>query len=345
VSWQDPLVRSALVPDAALRFGIRGVCRHRLRMLAGSPAEQRARRDRLLAEMRESPIAVAEEAANDQHYHVDPQLFRLMLGPRLKYSACYWPAGVTTLAQAEDASLAQVCDRAGIDDGMAVLDLGCGWGALALWLAERYPASRVLALSGSATQRAFVQAEARLRGLTRLEVVAQDANDLRLDGTFDRVVSVEMFEHLRNWERMLGIVAGLLRPGGRVFCHVFTHHRHAYLYDDAGWMARRFFTGGMMPSEDLLPAAAEASGSLRPVEQWRLDGTHYQRTAEAWLANLDARADAARTVLARTHGRHAESRRREWRAFLMALAELWGYGGGTEWTVSHYLLERARGGS
>ena len=342
LSWQDRVVESGLVPDRMLRAGIRQVCQARLRSLDADPATERARFERFLVAMRESPVAIATEAANEQHYMVDPGLFELMLGPRRKYSACCWPAGVTSLARAEEASLAQVCERAGIEDGMSILDLGCGWGSLSLWLAERYPASRILGVSNSSSQRAHVTAQARAHGFGNLEIVTQDANRLELDRSFDRVCSIEMFEHLRNWERMLSTVAGLLRPGGRFFCHVFAHHRHAYAYDDTGWMARRFFSGGIMPSLELLPRVAAESGALELVDAWRLDGTHYQRTAEAWLANLDTRAGAVRAVLARSHGARAEAERRNWRVFVMALAELWGFREGREWMVGHYLLEKPR---
>lgn len=319
----DRVVSSGLVPDPLLRAAIRQSCRARLRH------ERRRGLDafeQTVAAMSQGPIAIETGAANDQHYELPAGFFGLVLGPRRKYSGCFWPDGVTTLAQAEDAMLALTCARAGIEDGMDVLDLGCGWGSLSGWIAEHYPATRVLAVSNSASQKQHIDS----LGLGSVEVVTADVNRFETERRFDRVVSVEMFEHVRNWQALLGKVSGLLRPTGRLFVHVFAHVRHPYTFERS-WMARRFFTGGTMPSDDLL---LRFTDDLVVREHWRLNGVHYERTANAWLERLDAHRPEALALLG------SEAAVREWRAFFMACAELFSYGGGTEWIVSHYLLEQ-----
>ncbi len=302
--------------DPALRAGIRVACARRLR------AERSRDRAAWVEELRRSPIAIETAAANEQHYEVEPELFRLVLGPRLKYSCCLWD-GAETLAEAEEAMLELYCERAGVEDGMEILDLGCGWGSLSGWLSERYPAARILAVSNSRTQRETIEA----RRLPNVEVVTADANRFDPGRRFDRVMSVEMMEHTRNWESLLRRVASWLEPGGRMFVHVFTHRELAYPYDD-GWMARNFFTGGSMPSHDLL---REFDRDLAVTEDWTVSGRHYERTANEWVRNLDANRSAVRALVGR-RGYWS------WRAFLLACAELWGYRDGTEWGVSHYLL-------
>ncbi len=322
-----------LVPDPVVRRAIRLNCARRLaRERRGGASRQKA----FLNELRASPIAERVEKPNEQHYEVPSEFFQLVLGPRLKYSCCYWPEGVERLAAAEEAMLALTCERAAIEDGMEVLDLGCGWGSLTFWLAELYPACRILAVSNSRTQRAFIESEARRKGLSGVEVVTADANVLDIDRRFDRIVSVEMLEHARNYGALLDKIASWLEPGGKLFVHVFSHRVLAYAYE-SGWMARHFFTAGTMPSHDLIPHFA---GELELEEQWAVSGLHYAKTAEAWLDRLDGAHADVLEVLSKTYGSAASRRLHMWRIFFMACAELWGYRSGSEWGVSHYRFAR-----
>ncbi len=347
------LAERGLVPDALIRAGIRRLLHRQLAVAAREPAARRAAsRADLRARLAAGPITIATGAANAQHYEVPSAWFRAVLGPRMKYSACLWPDEVATLAEAEESMLDLTCRRARLDDGMAVLDLGCGWGSLTLWIAERYPRCRVLAVSNSAGQRAHIEAECARRGFRHVTVVTADIAAFEPGDTFDRVISIEMLEHVRNHTVLFERIARWIRPGGSMFTHVFAHRELAYLYETDGeeaWMARHFFTGGMMPSEDWL---ATASPALPAVEQWRVSGLDYHFTLEAWLSRLDTARDSALEVLVAAEARggaadaSARTRARlqlqRWRIFLLACSELFAWQGGGEWFVSHTRFEPNR---
>ena len=336
------LCERGLVPDALTRYGIRRLCARRLAEEGRDlPALAQARQRRLLRELRAGPIAIETDAANAQHYELPTRFFQLCLGTRLKYSSCYYATGTETLDQAEEAMLALYGERAGLADGQRILELGCGWGSLTLWMAQRYPGASITAVSNSATQREHIEAECRARGLGNVRVLTCDVNALQLpEAAFDRCVSIEMFEHMRNYDALFGNIARWLAPQGRLFVHIFCHRELMYPFRDAGkddWMARHFFTGGLMPSADTL---VQAQAHLPLERRWLLPGTHYQRTANHWLARQDRNRDEVMAVLREAYGADAARWHQRWRMFWMACAELFGYRGGEEWLVAHYLFAK-----
>jgi cyclopropane-fatty-acyl-phospholipid synthase len=339
----DAVIDRGLLPEPVLRAAIRVLLRRRQATITGGDVEARNGRKRaLLGELATSPVAIHTDAANEQHYEVPTELFELMLGPHLKYSSAWWGPGVEELGQAEAAMLALTAERAELQDGQDVLELGCGWGSLTLWMAERYPSSRITAVSNSATQRELIEKRAAERGLDNVTVLTRDVESLELPTpSFDRVVSVEMFEHVRNHRVLTERIARWLRPGGKLFVHVFAHTSEAYPFETgarADWMARHFFTGGLMPSDDLLLHSVRG---LAVEDHWVVSGTHYARTLRAWLDRLDAARDRAVQLLEDAYGPgQGERWYHRWRVFDLACEELFGFAGGDEWHVSHYRFVR-----
>jgi len=340
-----------LVPDPVLRAVCTLRTRNRLGVERTGSIDEQSERTRALRErLRKGAVATHTAEANQQHYEVPTDFFRHVLGPKRKYSSCYWPEGVATLADAEDAMLELYAERAGLADGQRILELGCGWGSFCLWAAERWPGSEVVAVSNSRTQREFIERQATLRGLHNLVVLTADITtfdpaDLGEPGPFDRIVSIEMLEHVSNHEELFGRIARWLAPDGRFFAHIFTGNDIAFAYDaddPRDWMGRYFFSGGLMPSDDWF---LHVQSDLVCVDHWQLSGRHYEQTANAWIANHRAHRDEILDVLAADLGGGRSGRRqarvwyRRWTAFFMGCAQLWGYRGGRDFGVSHYRFE------
>jgi cyclopropane-fatty-acyl-phospholipid synthase len=341
--WYESLVERDLVPDWMIRIGVRGLLKDRLREEdKGSVAAQRAHLLRHITRLKASPLAVHTPSANEQHYEVPTAFFSQVLGRHHKYSCGLWRDD-DTLDTAEERMLDLTAERAQLADGQRVLDLGCGWGSLALYAAARYPNSRITGVSNSHSQRQFIEAQARQRGLDNLTIVTADINTFDTTEAFDRIVSVEMMEHVRNYQRLFQKIASWMHDDSLLFSHVFTHRRCAYLFevrDGGDWMAQHFFTGGQMPSDDLFLYFQD---DLSVREHWVVSGLHYQKTAEAWLARMDQRRPEILSLFADVYG--ADQALRwfvRWRLFFIACAESWGFRGGEEWLVSHYLFRKGR---
>lgn len=330
-------LQDAPFPDFVTRPAIALLVANARKTYAAAPEDDAA----FAREMAARPVAEHTEAANQQHYELPARFFQLCLGPHRKYSSCFYEAANATLGQAEASALRLTCEHADLSDGQSILELGCGWGSLSLWMAERYPASTVTAVSNSRSQKAFIDGEASARGLTNLTVITADMNVFDIDRTFDRIVSVEMFEHMANWRALLTKARTWLKPDGRMFLHVFSHIDAPYRFevsDDSDFIAQHFFTGGVMPSHTLIRQYAD----LFEVEQdWRWSGTHYQRTADDWLANFDANVPEIRGLMQEVYGADHALWMRRWRRFFMATAGLFGHDHGTVWGVSHYRLKGA----
>jgi cyclopropane-fatty-acyl-phospholipid synthase len=327
----------APLPDVMIRAGINALCSRTATRLAAGNADA----DAVFArDMAARAIAEHTADANAQHYEVPAAFFTRVLGPNRKYSSCFYRDAKSTLQEAEEEALRQTADHADLADGQSILELGCGWGSLSLWMARQLPQARITAVSNSSSQREYIEGEAKARGLTNLKVITCDMNVFDPKQRFDRVVSVEMFEHMMNWRELMIRVRAWLAPEGRFFMHIFTHRSGAYLFDRADredWIAQHFFTGGVMPSHQLIRHYAD----LFMVEkEWRWSGVHYQRTALDWLENFDRNRDAVEDILRRVYGQDTGLWMRRWRWFFLATAGLFGYADGTEWGVSHYLMRK-----
>lgn len=340
IDWAE----SGKLPDALIRLGIRRLLRRRLGQEFYRDAQKQSQRAQsLIEELRDSPIAIETDAANEQHYEVPAAFYQLALGQRLKYSSGYWPAGVNDLDAAEVAMLKASCDHAELANGQRILELGCGWGSLTLWMAAEYPDSRITAVSNSASQRAHIESRAAELGLDNVQVITCDVNELELKERYDRVVSVEMFEHVRNYRVLMSRIAGWLRPGGKLFVHIFCHRYLLYPFETEGegnWMGRYFFTGGLMPAADTL---LHFQDHLALEERKLYSGRHYARTARAWLDNMDARKEAVAEVMSAAYGEDSERWQQRWRMFFMACEELFAFDDGNAWMVAHYRFQRRAG--
>lgn len=330
-----------LVPDTAIRAGIRRLLQKRLvEISAGDIATSADALNEFVEDMNGSAVALVPQLANEQHYEVPAEFFTQVLGRHRKYSSCFWQDANSDLDQAEADALKVTCERAGIKNGMEVLDLGCGWGSLSLWIAEHFPDCQVTSVSNSAGQRRFIERQALDRKLDNIKVLTCDMNLFAAPGTYDRIVSVEMFEHMRNYRKLFKRVNAWLKPGGHFFMHIFCHRHCAYAFEDNGkddWMSRHFFSGGIMPSFDL---PLRFQDDLKIRQRWAWDGTHYEKTSNAWLRNMDLNKDKIIPILEQTYGQaDAQKWFMRWRMFFMACAELFAHAEGQEWFVGHYLFE------
>jgi cyclopropane-fatty-acyl-phospholipid synthase len=339
MSMAIELMERGLLPDFLVRTGIRQLLARRLKQATDAATD--GREQAFIDSLRTSPVALATDKANEQHYELPAEFFHTVLGPRLKYSSCLWPEDQTTLGEAEELMLQLTGERAGLQDGHQILELGCGWGSLTLWMAEHFPHSQITAVSNSHSQRAFIEARADQAGRRNVRVITADMNEFSINETFDRVVSVEMFEHMRNYEELLKRVAGWLKPDGRLFLHIFCHRDRSYPFTTEGdfdWMGKYFFTGGLMPAEHLLDGFRR---DLTVESQWPVNGRHYARTLRAWLDRMDQQRGTVMPLLQDTYGpREAQRWFHRWRVFFIACEELFAYRGGQEWYVTHLLLRR-----
>jgi cyclopropane-fatty-acyl-phospholipid synthase len=340
--WYDSLVEKDLIPDFLIRNRIRALLRQRLRDEdKGSLEANKANLLKLIAELKASPIAINTADANEQHYEVPTEFYQYCLGKHLKYSSGYWKEGVKDIDTSERDMLELTCERAELSDGQDVMELGCGWGSLSLFMAAKYPKSRFTVVSNSRTQKVYIDDQAKQRGISNLQVITCDINSFSIDKKFDRVVSVEMFEHMRNYQKLMKLVADALKPDGKLFVHIFTHKTLAYKFeviDETDWMSKYFFTGGIMPSDDLL---FYFDDHLVKEQHWIVNGMHYSKTSEAWLANMDKHKAQIMPLFEKTYGKDQATKWWVyWRIFYMACAELWGFNNGNEWIVSHYLFRK-----
>ncbi len=342
--WYTSLLENNRIPDFLIRKGIRSLLKQRLsEEKKATPDLQQAHLMELIKELKASPIAVNTADANEQHYEVPTAFYQYCLGPHLKYSSGYWNDGVADIETSERDMLEITCQRADLQPNQNVLELGCGWGSLSLFMSAKFPSSTFTVVSNSRTQKEYIDQTAQERGITNLTVITMDMNVFDVDDTFDRVVSVEMFEHMRNYELLMRKVASKLKPDGKLFVHIFTHKDFAYKFevkDETDWMSKYFFTGGIMPSDDLL---FYFNDDLKVIDHWHVSGMHYHKTSEAWLQRMDANKAAIMPLFEETYGKDQALKWWVfWRIFFMSCAELWGFNNGEEWIVSHYLFAKTR---
>ncbi len=326
------------MPEWLMRYGMRRLLKARLQQeIDGGEIRQKA----ALKAFVESPVAVNTNEANEQHYALPPEFMETVLGGRLKYSSGYWSETASTLDDAEIKSLELVEKRAKLEDNMSILELGCGWGSFSLWAAERYPNAKVVSVSNSALQREYIEKKAQKLGFNNLRVITADINTFSIDETFDRIVTIEMLEHVRNHASVFERISNWLKNDGRFFVHVFSHRQYAYPFEVDGnrdWMARYFFTGGIMPSHNLF---RNYDKHIKIEQDWQLSGIHYKKTLDAWLHNMEAAKPKVLEIFRKTYGNdQAKVWFHRWRMFFMACSELFGYLEGEEWGVSHYVFKK-----
>jgi len=340
INW----VERGYIPDSIIRKGIKRLLKERLVEISAEDTENASNtKQAFIDSMKASVLALSPEKANEQHYEVPAEFYAQVLGEHNKYSCCYWDETTHSLSHAEKKSLELSCSHADLTDGQEILELGCGWGSLTLWVAQQFPKSKITAVSNSSSQKSYIDDMALRLGLTNIEVITCDMNDFYIDKTFDRVVSIEMFEHMRNWQELFNKVSSWLNDDGKFFMHVFTHRQIPYAFevkDSSDWMSEYFFTGGMMPCDDL---PLHFQKDLNILKSWVWDGKHYEKTSNAWLQRMDDRKQIIMPILQATYGEdEAQIWWMRWRLFFMACAELFAYENGQQWHVMHYLFEKGK---
>ena len=335
------LAEKGIIPDYFIRQGIVRNCENRLNNENVSNTEKVSSKKQIwIEQMKESPIALVPEKANEQHYEVPPAFFEKVLGKHLKYSSGYWPDGVNSLDESEESMLELSFERAQLADGDSILELGCGWGSLTCYMASKLPNSKITAVSNSKDQKEHILNRCKNQGLDNIEVITADMNDFETENKYDRVVSIEMFEHMRNYKKLLSKISSWLNDNGKLFIHIFTHQSVVYPFENQGeadWMAREFFSGGMMPSHDLL---LHFQDDLIIDDVWSMSGTHYEKTSLAWVNKMDANKDSIMKIFLKTYGDDAKLWFQRWRIFFMSCEKLFGYNNGSEWGVSHYRFNK-----
>ena len=336
------LAERGILPDFLIRAGIRNLCRTRLKQCRTDDCEANAElAENYIKSVDESPLAVLTDKANQQHYEVPASFYHKVLGKNLKYSSCYFDDLVSDLTTAENRGLELTCVHADLQDGQHILELGCGWGSLSLWMAKNFPKAKITSVSNSNSQREYIMGQAKKRELKNLKVITADVNSFETDATFDRVVSVEMFEHVRNHRGLFQRIHAWLKPQGKLFTHVFCHRSTSYPCEVEGeddWMSKHFFSGGTMPADELF---LRISGQLELETRWRWSGMHYAKTSEAWLSNLDRNKSEILPLFEQSMSAGEASRMfHRWRIFFLACAETFGFAQGQEWWVSHYLFQK-----
>ena len=338
--WFNFFISRGLIPDSLLRRGVRNQGRQRLQMMKNTDLKQEYLT--FLKQASSGKIAVHTDDANNQHYEVDSEFFQYCLGKNLKYSSCYWNDDTSSLDEAEDIMLDLYCKRAKIEDGMTILDVGCGWGSLSLYLAQKYPKSKITGVSNSNSQRKFIEKLGYERNLHNLNIVTKDINSFDTNKKFDRIISIEMFEHTKNSKILMDSINKWLAPDGLFFMHVFAHKYNPYYFDTEqknAWMAKYFFTGGMMPNHDLF---RDLESDLNYQKSWMLSGTHYEKTSNAWLDKMDSNKTKILELFRRNNSNSvAKKKFYFWRLFFIACAEIFGYNGGSEWIISHHLFKKS----
>ena len=332
------LAELGFIPDFLIRYGIYLNCTRRIGNESNFSIEElESRKQDWISHMRGSDIALVPGKANEQHYEVPASFFDIVLGPNLKYSSGYWENDSENLEDSENNMLSITAERSDIENGMTVLDLGCGWGSLSCYLAQRYPNSQITSVSNSKYQKEHILARCDKIGLNNIRVITADMNSFDPGNTFDRVVSVEMFEHMRNYEKLLYNISTWLKNNGKLFIHIFSHNSLVYPFEDnreSDWMAREFFSGGMMPSHELLLNFQE---HLNIEKTWRMSGAHYEKTSLAWLKMMDQNKNEILNIFSDTYGpEKAKIWFQRWRIFFMSCEKLFGFNGGQEWGISHY---------